>query len=347
MKLCSLPFAWIACLITLFCFCSHLALAQGVGQGVEDWPVADPDTMDLDLATLEEHLDLCKRSLADGCLVAHKGYIVQEWYHPDYDGSPINIASATKSLVGLLTAMLVADGEIQSIDEPVSNYIPEWEAGAEAGVTIRHLLTMTAGLDQRRGCRGPRKSVACPEGMEDLNAFALKLPLDGEPGEEWSYSNESSQLLSPILERAAGMPLWKYAQERLFEPLGMDSTKFFVDKAGNTATLGGVETTLRDLAKIGQLMLNEGRWSGQQIIPARWVHELTQPISLMNYGLQWWVHEPTGSFAALGSKDNVLQVIPDLDLVVARVQTYKEGAGVQYQSLETIELIRSIVERER
>jgi CubicO group peptidase (beta-lactamase class C family) len=96
------------------------------------------------------------------------------------------------------------------------------------------------------------------------------------------------QLLSPIWERAAGIPLAQYARERLFAPLNMDQTRLGVDAYYNTATFGGAETTVPDFARIGQLMLNEGRWNDQQIVPASWVERSTTPTPTMrNYGFLW------------------------------------------------------------
>ena len=335
--------------------------AQGLGQGtmerpVNDWPSADPDTMGLDAEALQAHLDRCQRSGAFGCLVAYKGHVVQEWYRLDHRNPYVGTASAVKSWTGLLTGMLIADGAIDSVGVPVAAFIPEWTAGAEAGVTIRHLLTMTSGLADRTGSRmtiPPPDPAAgdLPSGpgvvaAKNTTGYVLDLPLDWAPGERFSYSNEGVQLLSPILERAAGMPLARYARERLFGPLGMDATRLRVDEYYNTVTFGGAETTLPDFARIGQLMLNEGRWNGQQIVPTSWVERSTTPTPAMpNYGLLWWIDPPRSNFAAAGSQDNVCIVFPDLDLVVARMQRDPQpDSDVKYQGVETLELLRQIVE---
>ena len=130
--------------------------------------------------------------------------------------------SSVKSWSGLLTGMLIADGKIKGIDQPASDFLPGWSEGEKAKVTLRHLLTMTSGLKQRLGQGpGPDQSVGF---AANKNAFVLGLPLNFPPGERWSYSNEGVQLLSPILEKAAGVPLQDYARTRLFEPLGMTNT---------------------------------------------------------------------------------------------------------------------------
>lgn len=336
-------------------------LGQGLGRGtaqnpVQHWSEADPDTMGLNAQALEEHLQRCRASGASACLVAYKGHIVQQWYRPgDYwPGMPT--ASAAKSWTGLLTGMLLADGALGSVDDSVATYFPEWTAGKEAGVTIRHLLTMTGGLRDHTGSEMTVPPVDAPHdnsrlhpgvvGEDNTTGYVQALALDWPPGERFSYSNEGVQLLSPVLEKAAGMPLAQYAHERLFEPLAMDSTRMMLDAYANTVTFGGGRTSLHDFAKIGQLMLNDGQWNGAQIIPASWVERSTTPIPQMdNYGFLWWIDPERSNFAAAGALDRVCIVFPDLQLVATRLQRVPvSNQSVQYQSVETLELLRSIVE---
>lgn len=338
--------------------------AQGLGQGtaevpVTEWPSADPDTMGLSAEALQSHLDRCKESGSFGCLIAYKGRVVQEWYRIEHRSPFVGTRSAVKSWTGLLTGMLIADGAIDSVSVPVAKWIPEWTAGAQADVTIRHLLTMTSGLSDRTGNRmtipSPDSAAAAsiPSGpgvvaAENTTGYVFDLNLDFPPGQRFSYSNEGVQLLSPILERAAGMPLARYARERLFDPLGMENTRLLVDDYYNTVTFGGAETTLTEFARIGQLMLNDGKWNGTQIVPASWVERSTTPIPQMsNYGYLWWVDRKRDNFAATGSLDNMCIVFPDLSLVVARMQRDPQpSAEVKYQSVETLKLLRQVVEED-
>ena len=307
-------------------------------------PVADPDSIGLSLAVLGAHLDLCQRSRADGCLVAYQGQIVQEWYGPSYEnpsgGIGTSMRSVGKSVAALLAGMLVGDGSL-SVGDPASMWIPEWEAGADSAVTVRHLLTMTAGLPRARGC--PATAPGC---FEDYTAFALSLPLARSPGERFEYSNEGAQLLSPIMERAAGMPLHEYARTRLFEPLGLDSTRLVLDPSGNTSTVGGPQTTLREAAALGQLVANGGAWNGQQIVPAEWIEAIRVPTAAFpHYGYLWWVDEGAAAFFAAGDLDNVIAIYPDDDLVVVRVQfSPADGAEVQYYAPSTFHLLRGVPE---
>lgn len=289
----------------------------------DDWAVADPAALRMDMAALAAHRRLCVESGADACVVVHRGSLVDEWYGPRY-AEPIGAMSSTKSVTGLLAGMLVGDGKL-SPDHPVSRYIPEWRAGGEGGVTVRHLLTMTSGLPDFP-----------PEAREvgsvtDKEAFALGLGLVARPGAAWAYSNDGAFLLSPLLDRAAGEPIEDYARRRLFEPVGMRNTRLHVYPKGQAWTHADMQTTARDLARVGQLMLNGGRWGGVQIVPEAWVRESTRPSQQHNprYGLLWWL--VPGGYAAFGYLDTNVYVFPERDLVVVRMQSKPVPAAAPYE----------------
>ena len=294
----------------------------------DDWAVADdPAALGLDAEALAAHEALCERSGADACLVVHDGRIVQEWYGPNYR-EPIQAMSSTKSVAGLLTGMLVGDGRL-SADDPVSRYVPEWTAGAEGGVTVRHLLTMTSGLI---GSHTPRPPDSMVGGVSDKDSLVFSLPLVAAPGSEWAYSNEGAYLLSPVLRRAAGEPLEDYAARRLFGPLGMTSSRLHVHPEGQTWTHATMWTTPRDLARIGQLMLQRGRWDGEQVVPEAWVEASVRPSQDLNpsYGLLWWLDVP-GGYAARGAYDTNVYVLPERDLVVVRMQSGPRETAERYE----------------
>lgn len=305
------------------------------------WERAEPAALGLDTAALRHHQALCEASGADACLVAFRGFIVQEWYGPNY-AEPAPTMSSVKSWTGLLAMLLAQEGKLD-LDAPASRYIPEWTAGAEAGVTVRQLLTMTAGLRRRFGEEpGPGQSVGY---VSDKNAFVLGLPLDVAPGTQWEYSNEGAQLLSPILEAAAGMPLDRYAAEKLFIPLGMTATSLRLDEAGHAWTYADAKTTLRDFAAIGQLMLNGGTWGQRRILPETAVRALVEPIPLNpEYGMLWWLTLDPPGYATVGYLDTNCFVFPTLGLVVARMQARPSPtASSAYVRPETFALFKQIV----
>lgn len=313
----------------------------GASRSGTGWSTADPAKLGLDTVALKEHLHICRSSGADACFVAYRGVIVQEWYGPEY-AFPMPTMSSVKSWTGLLVGMLIADGKIKSLDQPVADFVPEWTAGARAGVTVRQLLTMTSGLGRRSATSGADMSVGF---VSNKDSFVVTLPLQWQPGSRWEYSNEGAQLLSPLLDRAAGIPSQQYAKERLFGPLGMDSTELRLDQAGHAWTYADAKTTLRDFARIGQLMLNRGRWNGRQIVPEAWIAASTHPVpQRSDYGMLWWIlGNPPVGFATIGYLDTDCLVFPREQLVVARMQAKpREGEG-QYLQPHTVEVLRSIV----
>lgn len=302
---------------------------------------------EINYSAVKEHTKKCADTRSTGCMIVFKGEIIDEWYTDSIESADkvqIKTRSAVKSWVSLLTGILMEQGKID-LDDPVSKYIPKWKAGADSGITVRHLLTMTSGLKQRLVSEMRTGGLPVIQSADNQNAFAFSMPLTYSPGERWSYSNEGVQLLSPILEQAAGIPLYEFAEKYLFNTLDMKDTRLMIDDFGNTVTYAGATTTVSDFAKIGQLILNKGKWKGEQIISENTIKLFTTPIPQMkNYGYLWWIDEKTGSVAAMGSQDNVCVIFPDLDLIVVRMQkeSYPDGNG-NWMSPETINMLRTIV----
>lgn len=277
------------------------------------WRAATPEEAGMDAALLREHEAMARLSGADGVLVARGGRIVSEWYSPLYD-EPVPTMSSVKSIAALLAGLLVAEGKL-SVDDPVSKYVPEWSEGERARVTVRHLLNMTAGLPKRSDMG---VSAAGPGGM---NAYVIALRPEWEPGTKWAYSNEGAQLLSPVLERAAGEELSGYAARRLFAPMELRATEMKRDSVGGTSTYADARTTLRELAKFGELVRARGRWNGREILPESWIAEMVSPCPVRaEYGYLWWLYESPKVVAMEGYLNTSVWVFPELDLVVARVQ---------------------------
>lgn len=277
------------------------------------WKTVDAAERGIDAVALREHEALARRSGADAILVCYRGQIVSEWYSDRY-AEPMATMSSVKSITALLAGLLIADGKIESVDDPVSKYIPQWREGIRGRVRIRHLLNMTSGLPD---FRGGRAGVGF---AENKNEFVIGLTPTVEPGTRWSYSNEGSQLLSPILEKAAGMPLEEYAQKRLFEPLGMRNTTLKVID-GQALTYADANTTLRDFARLGVMMLNDGKWGDRQVVPAEWVRACISPCPVnKKYGYLWWLETSPRSYSMRGYLNTSVYVFPEHDLVIARMQ---------------------------
>jgi CubicO group peptidase (beta-lactamase class C family) len=314
------------------------AVAPKPAEGDGFWQSADPAALGLDQAAISEHLALAKASGADGVLVAYRGKVVSEWYSPRYR-KPVYTMSSAKSITGLLAGLLLGDGKL-GLDDPVSRFVPGWTEGLRGRATVRHLLTMTSGLSQDPA---PGQGVGF---AADKNASVVRLAPTAEPGSRWDYSNEGVQLLSPILEKAAGMPLQDFARDRLFRPLGMDETRLQVDGTNHAWTYADAETTLRDFARLGELMRNKGQWRGQPVVPEAWVEASIQPCPRnANYGYLWWLVDDPEGFAARGYLDTHCYVFPSLELVVARVQARPYLFATESYEPKALTLFKRIVRK--
>jgi CubicO group peptidase (beta-lactamase class C family) len=301
------------------------------------WQSANPGSLGISVKALELHGDLCTKTGADACLVIYKGKVVQERYYRSYR-TPIMAMSSTKSITGILVGMLIDDGKIKSVDEPICTYVKEWCEGQKGKVTLRHLLAMTSGL--------PRMTSGGVGSVGDKNPFVINLPLATEPGTAWAYSNEGVQLLSPILDKAAGEPIQDYARKRLFEPLGMKATRLHLDEKGHAWTYADMETTPREFARIGLLMLNKGTWQGKRIVGESWVEQMTKPSQTLNprYGLLWWLFDNPKGYGAQGHLETNLYVFPEKDLIVVRMQAKPRPQQQPYED-EALTLFNQLTEK--
>lgn len=292
------------------------------------WETATP----ADVSIRAGHLEATVRAVTHGdagllhsLLVVRYGKLVLEEYFHGYSRDDLHqLASVTKSVTSLLVGIARDRGEIDGLDEPVLRSFPGHAAAAEAGwerVTLRHLLTMTAGLgwDRREAIRGP------PAGPP-LFELALGRPVVDPPGTRFLYNNHDVELLSGVLCQATGMQADEYAAQTLFAPLGITAWDW---ELGRTEGYPAVSGTLRlrplDLAKIGQLVLDQGRWGGRQVVSESWIAESTRITAgheAQRYGYLWsrLVTPPEAGgdevITAAGTGSQFIHVVPALGTVV-------------------------------
>ncbi|MEL7219552.1 MAG: serine hydrolase, partial [Pseudomonadota bacterium] len=228
-----------------------------------------------------------------------------------------------------LLGAAVADGFITSLDDPVTQYIPELEGSAYDGVNVRQLATMTSGVAWNEDYTDPNSDVA------QMNRFVLEygpaatvtqmkgLKRAVEPGTKWLYSTGETNLIGLLVENAVGLSLAEYSQEKIVEPAGFAGGMFWmVDPRGGN--IGGCCLSLRlsDYARMGQFAL-EG---GQGIVPDGWFAEATDSrvdfgTSGFGYGYQWWTY-PGGNYGAQGIFGQSITIVPEKQLVVALVSNW-------------------------
>lgn len=236
----------------------------------------------------------------------------------------INIKSASKSVLSALTGIALEQGYINSPDDAVSDYLPQYfeslSNSRKQDITIRHLLTMSSGLEST-SFRNYGRWVA----TRDWTAAALNGELLHPPGSRMRYSTGDTHILSAVLTEASGMSTRALAERYLFEPLGVSVGGW--DRAPEGYFFGGnnIALTPKGLLRFGQLYLNAGRYNGRQILPESWVHASLNPsfynISFNarghNYGFLWWgnVFSKHKAYFAWGYGGQYVFMIPELDAV--------------------------------
>jgi CubicO group peptidase (beta-lactamase class C family) len=238
-----------------------------------------------------------------------------------------DVRSVTKSIVGLLYGIALADGRVPEPSEPLLSRFPEYADLAaydrRARLTVEHALTMTLGLEWKEDV--PYTSAANSEiAMEqapDRHRFALDRPVVEEPGRRWCYNGGASALIGRLIVKGTGRPLPDFAREVLFEPLGISAFEWMAGADGVASAASGLRLAPRDLARIGQAVL-EG---GGEVIPAAWLRTALRPHvrigAAFEYGYQWYsgTFPPTGVrwVGGMGNGGQRLYLMPDLGVVVA------------------------------
>ena len=272
--------------------------------------------------------------------VYHQGELISSFLDPDCQ-KKMNTASMVKSWTGLVMGALIDRGIIESEDEFTCKYLPEWKAGCENNVTIKHLLTMSAGINNKPA----NQSILA---QKDHNAFAMNLALDTPPGNKFSYSNESCQLLGIIMERASGKHLQELYDKYLLSPLGISDTELYNDQAGNHIAYGGTSTSIESAAKIGLMVLNDGMHEGKQIISKEWIERSTTPSSASSYyGYLWWVDTQNGNFTAMGDFGQMTIIFPEKELVFLRQQSCNNSdpsQNMRWMGIPFIKMIADVIE---
>lgn len=314
----------------------------------DGWTVASPAEAGF-AADLGDRLDAAARDprLANlhAVIVARDGRLVAERYYEGSDeawGRPLghrrfgpdelhDLRSVTKSIVGLLYGIALADGLVPPPAAPLLDQFPEHrDLAADAArrhLTVGHALTMTLGTawDEGLSYADPRNSEHAMELAADRCRYVLERPLVSEPGTRWAYNGGASALLGHLITRGSGRALRDYAEERLFRPLGISRFEWVRGRDGADLAASGLRLRPRDLAKIGRLVLDAGEWNGRRIVPADWLAaSLTAHASTgeLGYGYQWWLGPPAsdgrpGWAAGFGNGGQRLFLGPRSGLVVA------------------------------
>lgn len=235
------------------------------------------------------------------------------------------LESATKSVNSILIGIAIDQHLIHGVDEKISTFFPEFTGKDD--IRLKHFLSMTAGLDWNENkipYTDPRNDCIRMDHTNDPVRFLLERPVVAAPGTKFVYNSAIAVTLGEIIRKASGLPVDKFAESNLFKPLGISDYAWrgnFTN--GVIHTGGGLYLRPRDMAKIGCMMLNNGRWQGKQIVSEDWVRESTKKQAPdMGYGYEWWLprfkvrDQMIPSFLAEGYGGQCIFVFPSLHMVV-------------------------------
>jgi CubicO group peptidase (beta-lactamase class C family) len=306
------------------------------------------------LLQLKARIDSAELPGIHSVLVIVGGKTVAEWYFDGADETigpmgavPLgrvafapetlhDIRSVTKSIVSILFGIAYSSGVVESLDAPVLDYFPEYadlHTPERMKVRVRDVLTMTSGLhwDERTyPYSDARNSEIAMDIADDPYRYVLAGSIDAPPGARFNYSGGDAAIAAAIVTRATKIPIETYARQKLFTPLGIARFEWSKNN-GIPRAASGLRLTTIDMAKIGTLMLNGGRWEGRQVVPESWVKAATSPhIDVepdpkcgLKYGYLWWigagcaVTPPVPWFAAFGNGGQRIWVVPSRKLVIA------------------------------
>jgi CubicO group peptidase (beta-lactamase class C family) len=293
----------------------------------------------------------------DGILVLHRGRIVYERYFGALAADRQHLAfSVTKSFIATLAATLVSEGVLDE-RRTVASYLPELQVSGIGDATLRQLLDMTTGLDYSEDYTDPKSDVwnmsraggflarppdyRGPDSFFDFLKTLQKAP--HAHGEKFAYKTANTDTLGAILRRTSGKPLSDLLSERVYSRLGAEHDAFFtIDPTGAEFAGGGLNLTLRDLARYGEMIRLGGRFNGQQIVPAAVIDDIRRGADRQqfagaayktlpgwSYRTMWWIsHNEHGAFTARGVHGQAIYIDPKAEMVITRFASHPLAANV-------------------
>lgn len=268
-------------------------------------------------------------------LVAQDSLLLFESYWEGYgDYSYSNSFSMAKSFISLLIGCAIDDGYIESLDQPVSDFLPEFSEGAKASITIRHLITMSSGLSWDEAYSSLFSTTTQAYYGKFLRDLVINQTVINEPGRQFDYLSGDTQLLSLIVAQASGKTVSEYMSEKIWSKIGAEHDALWsLDKEdGIEKAYCCFNSNARDFARLGRLILHKGNWEGEQLISQKYMNETLQPtlyladkelggIPTERYGHQWWFAKQRDRHVifARGIMGQYIFVVPELNMIAVRL----------------------------
>lgn len=308
--------------------------------------------------------EFIERTGTTGLLVAQGNKILYEEYFNGYEETDRMITwSISKSVISALIGIAIEEGYIEDVNDLVTDYVPSLLESGYRNASIKNVLQMSSGIgfneDYSDRNSDVNKMGALSLGLGgSLESLLVSLESEREPGTFNRYVSCDTQVLGMVLREATGMDIYKYTEDKLWKPAGMEFDAYWLtDSTGVESAFGGFNTNLRDLARFGILYLNDGFMMGRQIIPSKWIEESIQtdaphlvpgenPNSdwILGYGYHWWIPEgEENEFLAMGIYGQGIYINLSRDIVIVKTSAYKDYViDGEEMELESIEFFRSL-----
>jgi CubicO group peptidase (beta-lactamase class C family) len=309
-------------------------------------------------------LDVLERTYTNALIVIKRGRILAEIYRNQTDASTHFLGwSVSKSITSVLIGLAIAEGSIHSADDPITRYVPELKDSAYDGVTIRQALNMRSGANYVEEYAAPYPTLGAAafeqsfvENRMQYASFARAMKRAYPPGEHFSYSTFDTCVLGWVLERATRTNLSEFMSRRLWKPAGMESYGFWMldgpTSEGREFAGGGFNAVARDYARLGLLILRNGRAAEHPVLPEGWVRESTRPKirdlvdpdePTFSYHDGWWPLVDSDAFMARGLQGQAIYIDPSAEMVVVKLSYFPRGNAAQHEAFpETMAFLKAL-----
>ena len=303
-----------------------------------------------------------ERNALVGLLAIHRGKVVLARYALGlHEHDRWSTMSTVKSMTAVLVGAALHDGSLESVDVPLTRYLPALAGSAYEGVTLRHVLTMSSGTRWTEDYTDPASDVnRYSKSLADrvpggVLAMMASLPRAHPPGTTFLYNSGDTYLLGAALTRAVGMPLADYLSQRIWQPAGMEVDAFYTVESEGGQEIGGSRAgmALRDLGRFAQLVLDDGVLEDRRILPEGWIDEMATPafslaappaVDITHYGYSWWLGE--GVMTALGHAGQRIDLFRAEQLAVVTLGCFPEPAyappGDHHRRNEVVDFTRAL-----
>jgi CubicO group peptidase (beta-lactamase class C family) len=329
----------------------------------DEWAIGSPADAGLNTNLIQKLLTEIRSGIyknIHSILIIKSGKLVVEEYFPgreedgqyrEYNRNTLHaIHSATKSVNSILVGIAIDQQRVVDVETKASALFPKYNdlfADQEKdAIRLKHLLSMTAGLSWDEWTfpyTDARNDHVALNQSDDPVRYVFSRPMVAQPGTRFNYNSGIAIALGEFVRNLSGSPADQFAEQFLFKPLGISNYRWIKYPNGIVQTGGGLYMRPRDMAKIGLLYLNNGRWQGRQIVSEHWIREsITQHAPDRDYGYQWWLgrlhsgHRSVFTYGAQGRGGQFILVMPDLEMV-AVFTGWNDGNGLGEQPYDMLQ----------